>query len=808
MAHQLIRIGKNATMVKHYFKVTFRHIRKHLLISVLNISGLAIGIGCFVLIMLFVNHELNYDQFNEHYDDIYRIRVDAQLGSTVIKQLGTPAPLPAAMYEEYPEILAITRIGQRSRTVTIDEKVYSENYAAYVDSSFTEIFTLNFIEGSQGKYLNQPGQVIIDRTTARKYFGDESAFGQVIYISDTIPLTIVGVFEDFPSQSHFHFSFLMSMISRPEEANGQNWFANNYATYLRLEQGFPKDELEAKLPEFVDKYMFGGAYEENADAENFWELYLQHIRDIHLGSDVNGEFEPNGNLSYIKIFSIVAFLVLIVGCINFMNLTTASSSIRAREIGVRKTNGASRNMLKQQFFAEAIIVSILALILAMGLVETLMGTYQNFTGREIEIHYLDNFLVIPGLLAIVTIVGLLSGSYPALYMSNFSAIESLGFKGMKQSKSWFRNILVLFQFSVAIFLIAATLVVQKQMDLVMNDSLGFNKDQVILVNEASHLENIDTYMEELRNTPEILQVSSSYNVPGDKLINWGFGVEGKDNGFSINVNMTDETYLETMDHELVDGRYFSKEFGAESDKVILNETAVRMYEIEDPIGTITYLWNDRSRPMEIIGVVKDYHWESKHMEIRAHAFMHLEVQDWVKPNYVSVRFAGTNVEKVIGILKTKWEEQVESFPFEYEFLDEHYEGIYQNEKQTRSLLYIFAIIAIFISCLGLFGLASFMAERRTKEIGIRKTNGATTRNILGILSLDFTKWVLLANIIAWPLTWWAMKKWLEGFAYRIDIPYWVFVVAGVLAFIIALVTVSFHAIRASRLNPSMSLRYE
>jgi len=566
--------------------------------------------------------------------------------------------------------------------------------------------------------------------------------------------------------------------------------------------------LEAKLPEFVDKYMFQGQYGEFEDGDNFWVLYLQHIRDIHLGSDVNGEFEPNSNLAYIRIFSIVAFLVLVVACINFMNLTTASSSIRAREIGVRKTNGASRGMLQQQFFAEAIIVSILALVLAMVLVESLMGPYQRFTGREIQIHYLDNFLVIPGLLALATIVGLLSGSYPALYMSNFSATESLGFQGVKHSRSWFRNILVLFQFSVAIFLIAATLVVQKQMDRVMNDSLGFNKEQVILVNQASYLKNIDTYMEELRARPEIIQVSSSYNVPGDKLINWGFGVEGKDHSFSINVNMTDETYLETMGHELVAGRFFSREYGAESDKVILNETAVRMYEIEDPVGTITYLWNSRDIPLEIIGVVKDYHWESKHMEIRAHAFMHLEIQDWVEPNYVSVRFAGTDVEKVIGFLETGWKEQVASIPFEYEFLDEHYEGIYQNEKQTRTLLYIFAMIAIFISCLGLFGLASFMAERRTKEIGIRKTNGASTRHILGILSLDFTKWVLLANIIAWPLTWWAMKKWLESFAYRIEIPYWVFVVAGVLAFLIALATVSFHAIRASRQNPSMSLRYE
>jgi putative ABC transport system permease protein len=794
-------------MVKHYLKVTFRRIRKHLLISLLNIAGLAIGIACFVLIMLYVNHELNYDRYNEHFDDIYRIAVDARIGSTVIQQTGTPAPLPAAMYDEYPEILAITRIRDSREAITVGDKVYNEDHIAYVDSSFTDIFTLHFIEGTSGKYLNEPAQVLVDRTTARKYFGEEPALGQVIYVDDTIPVTITGVFEDFPAQSHFHFNFMISMISVPDAANGQQWFANNYATYMRLEPGFPAGALEAKLPEFVNKYMFEGSYDDFNDDENFWVLHLQHIRDIHLGSDLNGEFEPNGNLSYIRIFSIVALLLLVVACINFMNLTTASSSIRAREVGVRKTNGASRKKLRHQFFSEAILISILALILAMGLVESVMGPYRNFTGREIQMHYLDNFLVIPGLLALSILVGLISGIYPALYMSNFSPIDSLGFKGVKLSRSWFRNILVLFQFSVAIFLIAATLVVQKQMKLVMEESLGFNKEQVILVKNISYVKNLDTYMDELRKRPEVIQVSASVWVPGDKITNWGFGAEGMEKSFSLNANLTDEAYVETMGMEMVKGRYFSKEFGADTGKIVLNETAVNLLEMEDPIGRITYLWNDRDLPYEVIGVVKDYHWESKHMKVRPHALMLYTSRLW-SPYYLSVRIAGADYQKMIKILQKDWEKSVPAIPFEYEILDKHYEGIYKNEKQTRSLLTIFAVIAIIISCLGLFGLASFMADKRTKEIGIRKTNGATTGHILRLLSLDFTKWVLLANIIAWPLVWFAMKRWLESFAYRVDIPLWIYIVAGMAAFLIAITTVSFHAIRASRQNPGMSLRYE
>jgi putative ABC transport system permease protein len=801
-------MNKNYTMVKHYFKVTFRHIRKHLLISILNIAGLAIGIACFVLIMLYVNYELNYDKFNEHYDDIYRIGVEAQFGNTAIHQTWTPAPLPAAMYDEFPEIRAITRIADRSQTVKIGDRFFNEPRAAMVDSSFTEIFTLEFVEGSPGKHLNQPAQVLLDESTASKYFGDEPATGKTFLVMDTIPLTVTGVYRDFPAQAHFHFNLLISLVSAEGFYNGDQWFANNFETYMRLEPGFPQEDLEAKFPDFINKYLFNGEYYDYADEENYWTYYLQHIREIHLGSDLNGEFEPNGNIAYVRIFSVVAFLVLVVACINFMNLTTASSSIRAREVGVRKANGASPGILREQFFAEAVIISILAMILAMGLVESLMDLFKNFTGKEISLHYLDNFLVIPGLLLLAIAVGLLSGTYPALYMSQFSPVESLGYEGVKQGRSWFRNILVLFQFSVAIFLIAATFLVQKQVSLIMNESLGFNKEQVIVVPDIYYVDQPGTWMDELRTLPEIVEVALSSHVPGDKITNWGFGAEGMEPNFSLNATITSEKYPEVMGLEMVEGRYFSNEFGSDTTSIVLNETAVRDLGLTDPLGMTFYLWGDRDLPHEVIGVVKDHHWESKHMEVRPMALMLLGCAGWSRPQYLSVRYEGKDFSKVIRVLEDQWEALVPQIPFRYEFLDEHYEAIYNNEKQTRSLLYIFAAIAIFISCLGLFGLASFMADRRTKEIGIRKTNGATTSNILRLLSLDFTKWVLLANIIAWPLTWLAMNKWLEGFAYRVDIPLWIFLAAGIIAFMIAILTVSYHALRASRQNPSMSLRYE
>ena len=798
---------KTSIMIKRFLHITFRHFRKNLLISLLNIAGLAIGIACFIMIILYLNHELSYDKHNEYYDDIYRVAVDARIGNTLISCTWTPAPMPAAMYDEFPEVMAVTRISDRAQTVKIGDKLYNEKLAAAVDSSFTDIFSLNFIEGSPGKNLNEPGQILLDRSTAIKYFGNEPAYGKVIKIQDNIPLTVTGVYEDFPSQAHFHFNMLISLLTFNGFYNNPQWFANDFKTYLRLKPGFPEDQLEAKFPAFVNKYMFQGTYEESSDDENYWNLYLQRLREIHLGSDIDGEFESNGNLSYIRIFTIVAFILLIVACINYMNLITARSSIRVREIGIRLTNGAGKNKLRQMFLGEAAFTSILATMLAIGLVELIMGPFNVFTGKEVDIHYFDNFLVIPGLLVLTIIVGFLSGIYPAFYMTNLSVINALGYKGKKQSRSWFRNILVIIQFSVAIILIAVTILVQKQMRHVTESALGFNKKQVILVKNIDYLENPETYKNELRKRPEILQVSASVWVPGDKITNWSFGIEGEEQGFSLNTNMTDDSYAEAMGLEIVHGRYFSKDFNTDADKIILNETAVKLLGLEDPIGKVIYLWENRSLPYKVIGVVKDYHWESKHMKVRPHALM-LLADRFKGPQYLSVRFAGTDYRKVLETLKKDWEEYVPSIPFDFETLDKHYDGMYQNEQQTRSLLTIFSVIAIVISCLGLFGLAAFITERRTREVGVRKTNGATNGFILRLIVFDFIKWVLLANLLAWPLTWYAMRRWLENFAYRVDIPVWIFGFAAGITIIIAIATVSYHALRASSMSPVVSLKYE
>jgi hypothetical protein len=472
--------------------------------------------------------------------------------------------MPAAMYDEFPEIMAITRIYDREQTVRIDDKFYNEAKAAAVDSGFTDIFTLNLIEGSPVGTLNEPGQVLLDQSTAQKYFGNGSALGKVIQIKDTVTLTVMGVFEDLPSQSHFHFNILYSLLSLDGLHNNPQWFANDFKTYFRLENGFLKERLEDKFPAFVNKYMYEGRYEESANDENYWKLYLQKLREIHLGSD---------------------------------------------------------------------------------------------------------------------------------------------------------------------------------------------------------------------------------------------------NRFSLNANLTDEGYVETMGIKMRDGRFFSSDFSTDRDKIILNETAVELLELENPVGTIIYLWGNRDLPYEVIGVVKDYHWESKQMKVRPHAIMTLG-ERFRSPQYLSVKLRGGSIGNMIQSLKKDWERNVASIPFEYELLDTHYEGIYDNEKQTRSLLAIFTAITIIISCLGLFGLASFMSERRTKEIGIRKTFGASNTHIVNILSVDFIKWVLFANILAWPFAWYAMRKWLESFEYRVEITVWIFGLAGVSAILIAMATVSFHAIKACLMNPSIALKYE
>jgi putative ABC transport system permease protein len=801
-------------MFSNYIKSTIRLFKKNLGFSFINVIGLAIGIACSVLIMTYVWHELSYDRFNEKAERTYRLAQRALLGNTQIDQTWTSAPMPAALYNEFPEIEHVARItGISRRTVSYNDKIFIENRALMADSSIFDIFSFPFVAGSAKNALNQPNKVVLTKSTAQKYFGDENPIGKSLRFSNNNSdktLEVSGVIEDVPTNSHFHFDFLVSILTFDGYYNGTEWFNNNFRTYLVLQEGFNYKEFEAKLPSFTNKYLFEGRYEEiKTKHSGYWEIYLQPLLDIHLNSDITGEFEPNGKKSYVYIFIVVAVIILLIACINFMNLSTAKSSTRAKEVGVRKVVGASRGSLINQFIGESIFTSIIALVLGMVIAETLLPAYGNLLGRQLEINYFQNLFIIPLLFALALLVGLISGSYPAFFLSSFKPVEVL--KGKLQGgtkRPWLRNTLVVVQFTISIVLIIGTIVIYKQLMFIQNERLGFDKEQVITLKNPFALgNNLNVFIEELKKFEGIKQITASSTIPGKEFNNIGFHCDANI-GFSLNLCICDEHFMDVMKLEMAEGRFFSNQFPSDSMAIIINQAAAEIIEWENPVGNFIYDNGPDPMKFNVIGVVKDFYYESKHQKVRPMALLkHNGVFGW-SANYISVRVNHKRFNEILPKIEANWEKLTNGLPLEYIFLNDEYDALYQNEKQTKQLFVAFSILAIFIACLGLLGLTSFIAEQRTKEIGVRKVMGATVSNITLSLSKNFTSWVLISNLFAWPLGYYLMTRWLEDFAYKVNIAWWMFGFAALLSIVIALLTVSYQSIRAATRNPVDSLRYE
>ena len=802
-------------MLRNFLKTTIRAFKKNFGFSVINIFGLSIGLACSVLIMVFVWHELNYDKFNEKADRIYRISQRALVGNTQINQTYTPAPLSEAILKEYPEIEAITRFASAGRqTVKYGDKVFIEKGVQLVDSSLFDVFTLPFLKGSPKAALNQPNTVVITESIAKKYFGNEDPLDKILRIYDDESdkaYTVTGVIKDIPDNSHFHIDFFISLISNKGFYDGKEWFNNSFKTYFVLQKGVNYKDFEAKLPAFTNKYLFGGKYEELKvkNKGSFWEMYLQPLLDIHLNSDISGEFEPNGKKSYVYIFFVVAIIILLIACINFMNLNTAKSSARAREVGVRKVVGARRKSLIVQFIGESIFTSIVALAIGMAIAETLLPAYGNLLGRHLEIHYFNNYYVLPLLGLLALLVGLVSGSYPAFFLSSFKPVNVLkGKLNGGNKRPWLRNTLVVVQFTISIVLIIGTLVIYKQLMYLQKERLGFNKEQVILLRNPFALgKNSQIFKDEVKKFDGIESVTFSTAIPGKSFSNIGFSSEGK-NGFSLNICICDQDFQSVMKLEMEKGRFFSDDFIADTSAIIINEAAAKLLEWEEPIGKIITGGWYKTTNYKVIGVVKDFYYESKHQKVRPMSLFKLNgAFNWT-PSFISIRIKSGKFNEIIKYLDNSWRKFANGLPIEYTFLSEEYDILYKNEKQTNQLFSVFSVLAIFISCLGLLGLTSYMAEQRTKEIGIRKVMGASVSKITVILSSNFTRWVLLSNIFAWPLAYFLMTKWLENFAYKVSISWWIFLLAGLISIIIALLTISYQSIKAASRNPIESLRYE
>lgn len=803
-------------MVKNYLKVAIRNIIKHKGFSIINILGLATGIACSIFILLFVAHELSYDKFHEKADRIYRIAVRASVGDTKIRQTYSSSATFKKLLEDFPEIEKGVKFLRLGRTpINLGDKTFYESRFYAVDSTFFDVFTFPLIHGDPNTALSGPNSMVISKDTALKYFGSTDAVGKILradfsYGSGSIDFEITGVSENVPSNSHFHYDLLVSSSTFPTFINDPGWTSNNFITYVVLKEGIKSEWFNERLKEFTRRHMGGEQFDAWVAKGNYWEYFLQPVTEIHLNSDLNGEFEANGNETYIYIFSAISIIILLIACINFMNLSTAKSSLRAKEVGMRKVVGSGRRNLVSQFLSESVLLSFISLTIGMVLVIILLPLYKNLIGRPLEIHYFDNLIVIPSLLALGLIVGIISGSYPAFFLSSFKPITALrGMAIRSRGGSWLRNLLVIFQFTISIFLIIGTLAVHQQLKFFQNKKLGFDKEQVLVIRNPGALgNNIVPFKESLHNYSQIKDVSGSNTLPGESFSNIGFGAEGVDKSFTLNLCVCDYDFLKTLKLELSRGRFFSKDFSTDSHAAVLNEKAVELLGWDDPIGKKINNWSQNRGDFTVIGVIKDYHYESLHQEIRPQALFLSGGYYTNVESYISVRLSTENISETIGYVENTWRDFAPNKPFEYSFLDEDYNNLYINEQQTRKLFSIFSFLAIFIACLGLFGLASFIADRRTKEIGIRKVLGASVLRIVQILNKSFMKWVLLANLIAWPAAWFVMNRWLQNFAYRIDLSWWMFVLAALLALVIAFITVSFQTVKAALRNPVDSLRYE
>jgi putative ABC transport system permease protein len=802
-------------MFRNIIKITFRNISKHKGYYFINVAGLSIGIVCFILIALFIMDELSYDRYHEKADRIYKAGVRALWADNEFHGCVSPAPFSRALVTEFPEVEVSTRLRRFGfPVIRYEEKVFSEERWYWADDTFFDVFSVPFLQGDPETALTKPNSVIITESMARKYFGTEDPLGKSLNADNRRDYLITGVIEDIPHNSHVHYDFLASFITI-EDGSDQNWIGNNYPTYFVLKEGMSHERFETKLQLIVEKYVapqlknvFGATLDELKASGGSIRYFLIPLTDIHLHSHLRFEHEPNSDIAYVYIFTVVALVILLIACVNFVNLATARSATRAKEVGVRKTVGSGRSQLIRQFLSETVVLSLLAIMVALPILQLMLPFFNNLTGKNLSVPYLESVYTIPLLFGLALFVGLLAGMYPAFFLASFNPVAVLkGESGGRGNRSWMRNILVVFQFTVSVVLIIGTLVVYKQLNYIQNKNLGFNKDQVVIVKKADDLgQQIRPLKQELLKHPGIVSASNSSNLIGDFFGDSLYRQidQPKEKNQLIWRLWTDQDYSKTYELNLIKGRYFSEEQQEGRREVVLNESGIKILGYEDAVAE--KIVDLEGNEFTIIGVVKDFHFESLHKELNPLIIHPFSPRG--NGRYLSVRVRSENIRETIAAMKRTWEKYAMNQAFEYEFFDDHFARLYRSEEKTGTIFFSFSLLAILIASLGLFGLTAFITQQRTKEIGIRKVLGATISGIIILLTKQFTRWVLVANIIAWPLAYFAMNKWLENFAYRTNIGLETFVLSALLALAIALFTVSFQSIRAAIANPVDSLKYE
>ena len=804
-------------MIFNYLKLAVRNIKKYATYSFINITGLAIGMACVILILLFIQDELSYDRFHEKADRIYRVVDSFDVPGGFDQEIAfTSAPIAPTLKQDFPEVEDAVRLLTRRWMVTYGDKKYFEDFLFYADASVFRIFTLPLVAGNPETALAVPNTIVISESTALKYFGKDDAMNKTLNINDQ-DYVVTGIMKDMPKNSHFYSQIFASMKTfekEPEfqELYFQSWARHEFYTYILLHENYSPENLQAKLPAFIEKY---AAQQIQTILGGSLSSRLQPLKNIHLHSHLQMEISPNGDIKYVAIFSVIALFILLIACVNFMNLATARSVNRSKEVGLRKVVGASRYQLVQQFLGESLFFTLFALILALILVAFALPFFNSLTGKEIEVNYLSNVILLGGIGLLLLFVGLISGSYPAFFISNYQPANVLKKTvNIRTGKSFLRKGLVIFQFTLSIILFIATAVVLDQLDFLRNRKLGFNKEHVVVVPIRSNSirKNAEAIKAELLQNPNIISGTITIGVPGGIVAGDAIRLVTENGKKTLTLRMiyTDHDYIRTMGMEIVEGRDFSKEMSTDaSEAFLINEAAVRELQLENPLETqVEWGGSDYDYGIEkkgrVIGVLKDFQFQSLKDVIDP-----LIIHVWSQNTFVfALRIQPDDISGTLAFIESKWKDMDPAHPFEYSFMDETFDRIYRSEEKLSKIFSVFSMLAIFIAALGLFGLALFMVEQRTKEIGVRKVLGASTGNIFVLLSKEFVFLVLLANIFAWPTAYVLMQKWLQNFAYRVSMEPWVFVLAAILAFVIALVTISFKAMKAALANPVESLRYE
>ncbi|MGH7598070.1 MAG: ABC transporter permease [bacterium] len=801
-------------MLKNYLKIAARNLLKHKAYSFINIAGLAMGMTCCILILLYVQHELSYDRFHRQADRIYRIFW--QSGNP---QTRTPHPMAQAMVKDFAEVESAVSLSpvwgpgltRPKFAVRYGDQRFEEKEVFSADSTFFEVFSFPLLKGDPKSALRSPASLVITERIAKKYFGEEEPMGKVLTINNSVDLKVTGVMQDIPANSHLHFDFLISyvLLKMRETGSYYEWEDFGHYNYIKLAPHADPKILAAKIPDWFLKYNDWSAEDAAELKSGQVGFRLQPITDIHLHSHLKWELAPNSDMAYIYLFSATAVFILLIACINFMNLSTARSATRAREVGMRKVLGAFRRQLIGQFLGESMLLSVLALLLSLAAIELLLPLFNALSGRELAISYRENPQLLIGVLGIALLVGVISGSYPAFFLSAFQpakVFKNTSKLGAKSAR--FRQVLVVAQFAISIALIAGTGIVAAQLDFLRNKKLGFDKDQVVVIpiKDGSLRNKYEAIKVELLQVSGVLHASAVSNVPGGRFNQNPIQWQSEEDQQSVSQVRVDHDFFATLGVEMAAGRSFDRNLPTDIDSAfILNETAARLFDWDTAVGKmVTWFDDDDTRRGAIIGVAKDFHFQSLHQKIEPLLF-HVLPSGF---NYMLVKVGANDISATLAGLEKKWASFDPNRSFEYSFLDDDFDALYRAEEKMQAIFGNFTLLAVVIACLGLFGLASFTIQQRTKEIGVRKVLGASVSQIVMILSKEFTRLVLIAFVVACPLAYLAMNGWLQNFAYRAEISLNIFLLAGALGLVIAWLTVSYQALKAALANPVEALRYE